>query len=608
MSDTSDSHDFVPDRQLEEFIEEFGRQTCGLGPLDIFGYITFDPRSFCNSQPALAHLERLGLPITECFLDVCRGNNPELVMWLFKKLDNQGRKTMLQPGVMAACSAGSQNVVQVLIEHDEECPLYALDWVVRTIERLAQPDPNLSAIALSITRLTYERKHDVSEWQWMSQINNLINASDESLIPVWHMIDDHLPKKFLINRVKIRESPRDRFLNPNALGFVKFLVEQGFCASKLARLIGEKVCNEIAEYLVQQDAYLEFALDFSDPLRTFVLERMSPSARGQAFIGCCADRQFADCPFHDELKFQDVAKAAYAASLSSDACYVKFLVEEHKVDLSVLNANKLRSIWRQHNFATPESWNILAFIAKNHSFAANYWLISAAGWPKTCLENYKFLFRCRAQVNYKNYASVKHLVGAHIERLSEQIIRLFLSHGLSRDVLVQITADELRSICDDPTVLWHNVAQIVGENVAVLAALHVDFNSRHGALLAIACRAGASGSVKVMLDRKANPNIGGGKPLMLAAEHGYREICQLLVEHKADVHVGNDAPLYAAVRNGKYLATEYLLQQGANPNAKKNVSALDQAIRSEQVEIAKLLRDHLNRQKNEYVFFFKHGH
>ncbi|CAG2226976.1 unnamed protein product [Mytilus edulis] len=78
--------------------------------------------------------------------------------------------------------------------------------------------------------------------------------------------------------------------------------------------------------------------------------------------------------------------------------------------------------------------------------------------------------------------------------------------------------------------------------------------------------------VKLLLKRKANPNLGNGfneTPLYSAAEKGYIEIVNMLFEFKADPNLCNNhnvSPLQAATVNGFSEIVSLLLINGANPN------------------------------------------
>lgn len=95
-------------------------------------------------------------------------------------------------------------------------------------------------------------------------------------------------------------------------------------------------------------------------------------------------------------------------------------------------------------------------------------------------------------------------------------------------------------------------------------------------------------AMKLLLVRGADPNVmddAGYTPLHLCAERGYLDLMKLLLKHGArvcftkvlndDRPYGNppraspaDEPLRLAIKNGHYLSAYFLLQNGADPNAR----------------------------------------
>lgn len=94
--------------------------------------------------------------------------------------------------------------------------------------------------------------------------------------------------------------------------------------------------------------------------------------------------------------------------------------------------------------------------------------------------------------------------------------------------------------------------------------------------LTLAAGYGHLNCVKILLDNKANPNLGDEKgycPLHWAAKEGHEEIAIELINHSASVDAPgeyNRTPLDMAVFNGQEKLVKLLLAKGANINAQND--------------------------------------
>jgi len=115
---------------------------------------------------------------------------------------------------------------------------------------------------------------------------------------------------------------------------------------------------------------------------------------------------------------------------------------------------------------------------------------------------------------------------------------------------------------------------------AVLLANQADVNARTSqgdTALHMAVQRGQTNLVQMLLAAGAKVNVednyGQRTPLSFAAESGSPEIVKMLLEVKADPNNGElDAPLLGAIYKQDAASARMLLQAGANPNAKGNVS------------------------------------
>ena len=125
--------------------------------------------------------------------------------------------------------------------------------------------------------------------------------------------------------------------------------------------------------------------------------------------------------------------------------------------------------------------------------------------------------------------------------------------------------------------------------------------------LTLACE-GDIETVKQLLAEGADPNLREGEALRMAASCGEREIVELLIAAGADVNTKDKyhgTPLHSAAEVGCKEITELLIAAGADVNAKIQDSfsietPLDSAIKSNNTEIADLLRKHGAKTGEEF--------
>lgn len=111
-----------------------------------------------------------------------------------------------------------------------------------------------------------------------------------------------------------------------------------------------------------------------------------------------------------------------------------------------------------------------------------------------------------------------------------------------------------------------------------------------------AALAGNIDIVKLLLEAKADVNMGPAFALEAAAGRGHVQVLKLLLEAKADVNMGPYTALMAAVDGGHLGIAKMLLDNGANPNlgTKKVRTALKRAEKSRhprKAEMIKILRE-----------------
>lgn len=98
---------------------------------------------------------------------------------------------------------------------------------------------------------------------------------------------------------------------------------------------------------------------------------------------------------------------------------------------------------------------------------------------------------------------------------------------------------------------------------------------------------------KFLIERGADVNyedVHGQTPLLTAAEKGYFDIIEILIKHKANYC---ETVLDIAIRNGHLKAVKFLIDKGANVNARtvNGETASTIAWRNGQLKIVEALRD-----------------
>ena len=100
-------------------------------------------------------------------------------------------------------------------------------------------------------------------------------------------------------------------------------------------------------------------------------------------------------------------------------------------------------------------------------------------------------------------------------------------------------------------------------------------------------------NTKSSLEAGANPNVldeNGDTPLAISAVESYFAISQLLLEFKADPNLGQLSPILIAVSNGDLALVKILLEAKANPNISYEMTTpLHNATLSGNTEISNLL-------------------
>ncbi|KAB5524004.1 ankyrin repeat-containing domain protein [Coniochaeta sp. 2T2.1] len=117
-------------------------------------------------------------------------------------------------------------------------------------------------------------------------------------------------------------------------------------------------------------------------------------------------------------------------------------------------------------------------------------------------------------------------------------------------------------------------------------SIDVDKRDRFGeTLLGLTCRARSTSLCRLLLRNGAavNPRPESHlSPLMIAAQHGYREIARLFIDHGADVNTGGH--LTATLMKEKVLEDiqfmQLLLENGADPNTIRGEDVTEEQWRS----------------------------
>lgn len=136
------------------------------------------------------------------------------------------------------------------------------------------------------------------------------------------------------------------------------------------------------------------------------------------------------------------------------------------------------------------------------------------------------------------------------------------------------------------------------EIVDVLLAARANPNARnaHGdTALRLAAFRGSLLMVERLVKARALVNIPGWTPLIYAAFNGHAEVVGYLLDHGAEIDARADngfTALIAAARGGHEEAAALLLKRGANPNARdeRGETAMDYALRGGNTDLFDRLR------------------
>jgi ankyrin repeat protein len=123
----------------------------------------------------------------------------------------------------------------------------------------------------------------------------------------------------------------------------------------------------------------------------------------------------------------------------------------------------------------------------------------------------------------------------------------------------------------------------------VLLDLGIDVNLKDGLALRQAVLRGQSAVVHLLLDHGARS---ADRALRWAAAFGDAELCGQLIDRGANVHTHQDRPVFEAVRGGFVTTVRVLLDRGANPTAKSG-QAIKLARKNGNVEMVRLFDDWL---------------
>ena len=125
------------------------------------------------------------------------------------------------------------------------------------------------------------------------------------------------------------------------------------------------------------------------------------------------------------------------------------------------------------------------------------------------------------------------------------------------------------AVADDGTVTYFEPAPSAAEARRARSAFEGD-----GGPLIVAARSGDADTVRLLLDRGADPNRGvegDGSPLIAAARAGRLETVRLLLDRGAEVDLvvpGDENALIQAAGSGRLEVARLLLDRGADPNSK----------------------------------------
>ena len=116
--------------------------------------------------------------------------------------------------------------------------------------------------------------------------------------------------------------------------------------------------------------------------------------------------------------------------------------------------------------------------------------------------------------------------------------------------------------------------------------------------LLIATANGHYGTVKLLLEKAAEPNISnalGISPLHFAAKYGKKSLCRLLIKYNADINqkdMEGNTPLIKAVEKDYFEIVEFLIENNADVSLKSNnnMTAFDYAKKRNNGKICRILK------------------
>ena len=167
----------------------------------------------------------------------------------------------------------------------------------------------------------------------------------------------------------------------------------------------------------------------------------------------------------------------------------------------------------------------------------------------------------------------------------EDIVKYLIEHGAdihyNNDMLLRVAAHynlELVKYCvehgadihaDEECAIQHSVE---ANNIPITQYLldnGADIHTHSDYCLRYAVKDESPKMVEFLLKNGANPNVYDGQCLKTVIR-GYPnfEVFTLLIEYGADIHVNQDSPLFMAIEEGNLKMVKYLVEHGANLNAK----------------------------------------
>ena len=199
------------------------------------------------------------------------------------------------------------------------------------------------------------------------------------------------------------------------------------------------------------------------------------------------------------------------------------------------------------------------------------------------------------------------LIDALVRRLEHEDTLLAMNHGwlgrtlceaaragglrdvrflLARGADVRTTTVHVRG--DGAVRPWTALLWSAHTGRARVAALLLDAGAQAREPLVIAAQHGHREMCALLLDRGAIVTAQNDTPLRLASSSGHREVVELLLDRGANIHVEDDAPLDAAATYGHLETVRLLLDRGADIHALNN-EALRSAHRGGRAAVVALL-------------------